>query len=285
MTARNPSESLSRTYVECPIVGRRDVARDTVILTLGVDFDVDVTAGQFAMVHTGDDDEYVLPRPYSILEAAGGRMDLLVKIAGRGSRELAACPEGTTARVFAPLGRGFDLGAFRGRPSILVAGGVGVVPLYRLARELKRSGESVRPLFGARMPVDLPMELLGEQPAGPWDLWVEADPEEGHRQGLVTMGLEKALEEAPDAVVATCGPTPMMHAVARICRARSSPLFVCLEEQMGCGAGVCRACVIEDASEARMHTVCKDGPVFSLDTIRFLPEDQEPTTTEGACVR
>ena len=167
------------------------------------------------------------------------------------------------------------------------AGGVGVVPLYRLARELKNESQAVRPLFGARTPADLPMELLGEDPAGPWELWVESEAARDHRTGLVTVGLEEALDAAPDAVVATCGPTPMMHAVARICRARSAPLFVCLEEQMGCGAGVCRACVIEDASEPRMRTVCKEGPVFALDAIRFLPEDHDASTSPdaGACIR
>lgn len=276
---------MTRTYIECPIVGRRDVARDTVIISFGVDFEEPLVAGQFAMVHTGDDDGYVLPRPYSILEAEPGRMDLLVKVAGRGSRELTRMREGDSVRVFAPLGTGFDHADFRGRPTVLVAGGVGVVPLFRLARELKAMGEAVRPLFGARTPADLPMELLGVDPAGPWDLWVETDPGAEHRQGLITVGLEEALDAAPDAVVATCGPTPMMHAVARICRDRKAPLYVCLEEQMGCGSGVCRACVIEDSAEERMRTVCKDGPVFSVDAIRFLPEDQPSAAAEGACVR
>lgn len=276
---------MTRSFAETTLVARREVARDTVIVSFDVTFASPLVAGQFAMVHTGDDDTYVLPRPYSILAADDGRMDLLVKIAGRGSRELAALREGSKVRVFGPLGRGFDHADFRGRPAVLVAGGVGVVPLYRLALELKAAGETVRPLFGARTPADLPLELLGAAPAGPWDLWVEADPADGHRQGLVTVGLEEALDAAPDAVVATCGPTPMMHAVARICRDRSAPLFVCLEEQMGCGAGVCRACVIEDAHATKMRTVCKEGPVFSLDAIRFLPEDRPPSTVEGACAR
>ncbi len=275
---------MARTLARCPVVARREVARDTVIVSFEVDLDEPVTAGQFAMVHTGDDDAYVLPRPYSILDVVDDRMDLLVKVAGRGSKELAEIPEGATVRIFGPLGHGFDLADFEARPSVLVAGGVGVVPLYRLARDLKRrGGPAPRPLFGARTPEDLPLDLLGEEPAGPWQLWVEEGPREGQRLGLVTLGLEEALDAAPDAVVATCGPTPMMHAVARICRDRGVPLRVCLEEQMGCGAGVCRACVIEDADEPRMRTVCKEGPVFDVERIRFLPEDQVDRPEPGAC--
>ncbi len=275
---------MPRTLAECPVVARREVARDTVVVSFEVHLEEPVTAGQFAMVHTGDDDAYVLPRPYSILDVVGDRMDLLVKVAGRGSKELAQIREGATARIFGPLGQGFDLADFEGRPSVLVAGGVGIVPLYRLARELKRrGGPAARPLFGAHTPADLPVELLGDEPAGPWQLWIEEQPLEGQRLGLVTLGLEEALDATPDAIVATCGPTPMMHAVARMCRDRGVPLRVCLEEQMGCGAGVCRACVIEHADQPRMRTVCKEGPVFDVDQIRFLPEDHTDRAEPGAC--
>jgi dihydroorotate dehydrogenase electron transfer subunit len=274
--------SSTRSFGSGRVLDVREVARDTVILGVEVPWNGPVRPGQFAMVHLGDDHEYVLPRPYSILDVHDGRMDLLVKIAGRGSRALTRVRAGDTVRVFGPLGRWFDAPLLRERPAILVAGGVGVVPLHLLARELK-AGEGPRPLpiFGARTPLDLPMTILGDEPAGPWQLWVEEDPHEGMRRGRVTEGLLEALDTTVDAVVATCGPTPMMHAVARICGERGVPLWVCLEEQMGCGAGVCRACVIEDAREPRMRTVCKEGPVFAVEEIRFVPEDPSGATAGG----
>ena len=61
----------------------------------------------------------------------------------------------------------------------------------------------------------------------------------------------------------------MMKAVAGICAEANAPLWVCLEEQMGCGAGVCRACVIPSAGGDRMCTVCKEGPVFAVSDIQF----------------
>lgn len=283
MSAMDPP-SPRRSFGPARILDRVEVARDTVVLGLAVDWQSPVRAGQFAMVHPGDDHEYVLPRPYSILDLRDGRMELLVKVAGRGSLAFTRMQPGETVRVLGPLGRSFDAPELRERPAILVAGGVGVVPLHLLARELRASdAPAPRPLFGARTPLDLPLALLGDEPAGPWELWVEEEPRAGLRQGRVTRGLVEALERTPDAVVATCGPTPMMHAVARICRERNAPLWVCLEEQMGCGAGVCRACVIEDAHEERMRTVCKEGPVFALDAIRFLPEDRAGAAA-GGCV-
>lgn len=273
-----------RTLAEARVTSRELVARDTVVLRYAIDLQGEVRAGQFAMVHPGDDDVYVLPRPLSILDYREGELELLVKIAGRGSAELAAMQPGATVRIFAPLGQAFRVEEFCGRPSILVAGGVGVVPLHMLSRQLKARGESTLPIFGARTPDDLPLSILGDEPAGPWQLWVEDQARGELRAGRVTLGLEEALDARPDAIVATCGPTPMMHAVARICRERSVPLRVCLEEQMGCGAGVCRACVVDAAEGPVRRTVCLEGPVFDVDRIRFLPEDQPGLTATEGCV-
>jgi dihydroorotate dehydrogenase electron transfer subunit len=181
---------------------------------------------------------------------------------------------GAEVRIFAPLGSTFLIDEFTSRPAILVAGGVGVVPLHMLSRRIREAGGQALPIFGGRAPEDLPLAILGDEPAGPWQLWVESGASGSLREGLVTAGLEEALDAHPDAIVATCGPTPMMHAVARICRERKAPLRVCLEEQMGCGSGVCRACVVDDAHRETRRTVCLDGPVFDVDQIRFLPEDQ-----------
>jgi dihydroorotate dehydrogenase electron transfer subunit len=234
------------------------------------------------MVHPGDDETYVLPRPFSILDYRDGEMELLIKVAGRGSAELAAMSPGRRTRIFAPLGRAFDPEEFAGRTAVLVAGGVGVVPLHMLSGMLKERGESPLPIFGARTPEDLPLSILADEPAGPWQLWVESGARDTLRNGLVTDGLKEALDRAPDAIVATCGPTPMMHAVARICRDRQVPLRVCLEEQMGCGAGVCRACVVDSVAGPTRRTVCLEGPVFDIDEIRFLPEDQIDAA-DGGC--
>lgn len=99
---------------------------------------------------------------------------------------------------------------------------------------------------------------------------MENGPEPGMGEGLVTRGLERALDAHPDAVVATCGPTPMMKAAASMARERGQACWLCLEEQMGCGAGVCRACVVAAADGSCMRTVCKDGPVFSLEEIDYV---------------
>lgn len=259
---------MSRELTEAPVLRNQEVARDTVILTLGITLPTGPRPGQFAMVHplaAG----CLLPRPFSILSYADGELEILVKTVGRGSVALAAMRPGDRVRLFAPLGSDFlqQDELFEG-PVVMVAGGVGIVPLWWLTEELESRGHGYRALLGARTPADLPRPLLGRG-HGRWENWVESQPDADCQQGLVTEGLRRALEELPDARVATCGPTPMMHAVHAICREMDRPLWVCLEEQMGCGAGVCRACVVPHADGSRMRTVCKEGPVFEVGSIAF----------------
>lgn len=254
---------------ECRVTGHRTVARNTDILSIQVDLPNPPRSGQFAMLHP-EAAGCLLPRPFSVLSYRDDVMEILIKEVGVGSRALMEKRAGERVRVFAPLGRGFDVSALKAQPVVLVAGGVGLVPLYVLSRELAAAGAPapVR-LFGAQTPDDLPVELL-EDALHPWQNWVERQPGPGHREGLVTQGLAKVLDANPQVVVATCGPTPMMKAVAQECRRRGVVVWVCLEEQMGCGAGVCRACVVPDAHEPRMRTVCSEGPVFRLDEIEYV---------------
>lgn len=272
---------ISRRLELAPLTRRTEVARDTFILHYALDLETDIAPGQFAMVHPGRAEEYLLPRPLSILDASDGELQLLVKIAGRGSRALVEAPLGTAFRIFAPLGRGFDLETLSSHPLVLVAGGVGIVPLHLAARRLAASGRPpVKSLFGARRPTDLPMPMFSAGVAGEWELWVEEEATGTLRQGLVTRGLEEVLSTVADAVILTCGPTPMMQAVARLGMAAQCPVWLCLEEQMGCGAGVCRSCVVEskDAPAATKLTVCREGPVMALDSIRYLPEELDDAT-------
>ena len=261
---------MSRRLEMSKLLVTRKVARETYVLRFDMRLSAPVQPGQFAMVHplrAG----CLLPRPFSILDATSAGLDILVKVVGKGSAALAALSPGDGVRLFAPLGSGFDAAILAQTPQILVAGGVGVVPLHLLSRRLAAAKAKPIALFGAREPEDLPRELFAGE-AVAWQLWVERNPSSDCRVGLVTQGLLEALEQQPDAVVASCGPTPMMQAVARICAQQRRPLWLCLEEQMGCGAGVCRSCVIADADAPRMRTVCKEGPVFRVDQIRFLDE-------------
>ena len=142
-----------------------------------------------------------------------------------------------------------------------------------LRHDLLAIGESEPlALFGARTPADLPMPLLDG-----WRVRVEELPVEFDssvlatmEKGLATLGLDEILRSHKGAAVALCGPDPMMKAAARIAVKEEAEVWVCLEEQMACGAGVCRSCAIPVAGGASMKTVCRDGPVFRLDEIDYV---------------
>ncbi len=265
-----------RRYGPALLRAKESVARETWVLRYDFEMGSVALPGQFAMVHPGCDELFVLPRPLSILDAGDGWIDFLVKVAGRGSRALVEADLGSAVRILAPLGRGFDLDSLACETLILVAGGVGVVPLHLAARRLVERGRPARrAIFGARAPEDLPRQVWSDGRGGDWELWVQEGAEEGDlHPGLVTEGLERALVDAADATILACGPTAMMQAVVRIGRRTGNRVWLCLEEQMGCGAGVCRACVVDLSGDPGQRvTVCREGPVFESSEIRFLAEE------------
>jgi len=254
---------MKRVLSTATLLRSREVASKTWILELAYDSRAPFRAGQFVMVQPRVEG-CLLPRPFSILALDDGVLQILVKELGRGSRAMAHKVPGSVMEIFGPLGRAFPLELSSREALILVAGGVGIVPLRCLQLEFAKLGTRLVPLMGARRAHDLPQELLDG-----WELWVEEDPQSEMREGLVTRGLQEALQRFPAATVACCGPTAMMKEVARITTESHTETWVCLEEQMACGAGVCRSCVIAAADASRMRPVCKEGPVFPLNEIQY----------------
>ncbi len=255
---------MKRVLSTATVLRSRRVAAKTWILELAFEAETSFRAGQFVMVQPRTQGCF-LPRPFSILALRDGVLEILVKELGRGSRALAEKRPGSPLEVFGPLGRAFPSELLSRKALILVAGGVGIVPLRCLQLEgaASKTTQCV-PLMGARHSRDLPHELLDG-----WELWVEEDPQGTMRKGVVTRGLKEALRRLPQATIACCGPTAMMKEVARIAREKETETWVCLEEQMACGAGVCRSCVIPAADGSLMRPVCKEGPVFSLSEIQY----------------
>lgn len=130
---------MTRTLALATLVERRLVARDTWILEFEFPMQGQVRAGQFAMI-LPEAPGCLLPRPFSILAHRESRLSLLVKEVGVGSRALARLDAGVKVQAFAPLGSWFDPARFEGRKLILVAGGVGLVPLHRLREEILQAG-------------------------------------------------------------------------------------------------------------------------------------------------
>jgi dihydroorotate dehydrogenase electron transfer subunit len=229
--------------------------------------------GQFVMIRAKRFSEPLLARPFSIHRLEGNRVDLLIRAAGPGTRHLCGLSPGEVLETKGPLGRGFRLDSER--DSILVAGGIGVAPMFFLAQRLmqkKRSKAVVPPrvLIGAGSK----KELLGLREFKEMGLRVQAATEDGSfgRQGLVTELLKGlAARGIERAVIYTCGPPKMLRAVASWAAAGNVPCQVSLEARMACGMGACLGCSVARPLESGpgYAKVCQDGPVFEAQEVAW----------------
>ncbi|AZZ39582.1 dihydroorotate dehydrogenase electron transfer subunit [Acidipropionibacterium jensenii] len=210
----------------------------------------------------------VLRRPLSIADCSADGRDLTVilRVVGAGSAALAGQPVGSQIDVLGPLGHGFDLDAVpAGGRALLVGGGVGVPPLYLLARRLVERGVQVQMRLGFRDAGDL---FLIEEFARLGEVLISTDDGSAGARGTVAdlAGDPRALAFTPDGVFA-CGPLPMLrHVQAAFGTVVCTQLS--LEERMACGVGACYACVVTDAADRdHQHRICWDGPVFRAEEV------------------
>lgn len=220
----------------------------------------EIQPGQFVEVRIDHSPTVFLRRPISInsVDPANRTFTLLVAAIGDGTRELYQLHEGDMLNCVYPLGHGFTLpqNAAECKP-LLVGGGVGVAPMMCLGMALRRQGVTPNFLLGARSKADL-LLIDDFRKLGPVYITTE-DASEGDR-GFVTN--HHVLQQEQFTAIYSCGPKPMMKAVARYAREHSIPCEVSLENMMACGLGACLCCV-EPTVDGNL-CVCKDGPVFNI---------------------
>lgn len=228
--------------------------------------------GQFVEVRVDDSPTTFLRRPISIcfVDREQNELWLLVAAIGDGTKRLAALQKGDTLNCVLPLGNGWSASAplpdtsapiNEASAPLLIGGGVGVAPLLYLGAELKRMGCEPTFLLGARSAKDL--LLLNEFRRYGRVFITTEDGSEGER-GFVTN--HSLLGQEQFSHIYTCGPKPMMMAVARMADKLGVSCEASLENMMACGLGACLCCV-EKTTEGNL-CVCKEGPVF--DTKRLL---------------
>jgi len=219
-----------------------------------------VQPGQFAHVRILPLKAALLRRPFSIFQVAGDTFSILYKTVGQGTEVLARMGPGEELSVIAPLGHGFTVPPPGGETPLLVAGGYGMAAMYLLA---ERSPQKGIVFVGGRRRVDILCEA--EFAALGWE--VRATTEDGSHgeKGLVTQPLQAELRRGTAGrKLFACGPTPMLKAVGKLAEELRVPAELSMDEHMGCGVGVCLACVIpvKSGSGWEYQRTCTEGPVF-----------------------
>ena len=215
--------------------------------------------GQFVEVRVDDSPSTFLRRPISInnVDYERNELWLLVAAVGDGTRRLQQLRSCDTLNCVLPLGNSFTLPEKPGAKVLLVGGGVGVAPLLYLGRKVKAMGMQPTFLLGARTAKDVLEKPLFEEVGRV--LITTEDGSEGEK-GFVTNHSVLASENFD--LISTCGPKPMMMAVARYAYKNDIECEVSLENKMACGVGACLCCV-EKTVEGN-KCVCKDGPVMNI---------------------
>lgn len=196
-----------------------------------------------------------LRRPISVCDWTDTTLILVYKVVGEGTAYMQGMKCGETVDILTGLGNGYDMEKAGDAP-LLIGGGVGVPPLYGLAKRLRAMGKQVRVRLGFNRKEEVmlkeEMEMMGCQ--------VELYTMDGSAgtKGLVTDNWQENYTH-----YYTCGPKPMIESIVKVAQGQGQ---VSMEERMGCGFGICVGCSIQ--TNMGIKRVCKEGPVFGSEELR-----------------
>ena len=212
-----------------------------------------VRPGQFVNIEI---EGFYLRRPISICDYSDNTITLIYKVVGRGTEAMSHMQAGRELDMLTGLGNGYDVSR-SGEHPLLVGGGVGIPPLYGLAKRLTAQGKRVTAVLGFNRESEI---FLAEEfrALGAEVIIATADGSAGLK-GLVTDGMAAVSDYT---YLYTCGPEPMLKAVYSACKTSGQFSF---EERMGCGFGACMGCSCK--TKYGNKRICKDGPVLEKEEI------------------
>ena len=234
------------------IIENRPLTETVYLMRLSGDTSDITASGQFVNIKL---DGFFLRRPISVCDSEDGILTLIYKVVGKGTEYMSTLPVGEKLDILTGLGNGYDLSASGNKP-LLVGGGVGVPPLYKLAKNLIREGKEVTVILG----FNTKSEVFWKeefQKIGATVIVATVDGSEGVR-GFVT----DAMKDLNYTYFYSCGPEPMLKALYNASMASGEMSF---EERMGCGFGACMGCSCKTVTGNKR--ICKEGPVLKKEDI------------------
>ncbi len=212
----------------------------------------DIRCGQFVNIQL---DGLYLRRPISVCDCEGDILTIIYKVVGKGTEQMAQMTAGEELDVLTGLGNGYDLSLAGDKP-VLIGGGVGVPPMYMLAKELVAQGKEIKVILG----FNTKSEIFCEEDFKALGAEVTVATADGSYgvKGFVT----DALKDMEYSYFYTCGPEPMLKALYKATATSGQFSF---EERMGCGFGACMGCSCKTITGYKR--ICKEGPVLKKEEI------------------
>ena len=233
------------------IISNEALTRDVFKMVLSGDTSHVTNCGQFVNIQL---DGLFLRRPISVCDYDESTLTIIYKVVGKGTEQMSAMASGETLDVLTGLGNGYDL-TLSGENPVLLGGGVGVPPMYNLAKKLVAEGKKVNVILGFNTESEIFYE--NEFKALGCDVTVTTVDGSYGVKGFVTDALPESYT-----YFYTCGPEPMLKAVYK---ATSTSGQMSFEERMGCGFGACMGCSCKTLTGYKR--ICKEGPVMKKEEI------------------
>lgn len=228
--------------------------------------------GNFIEIRVNDDIEPFLRRPISIynMDKEKGILEFIFQVKGKGTTILAKRNEGEAIDIVGPLGFGtFKYSSYENLA--IIGGGIGVFPLYELAKNAKNENKNVNTYLGFRNKDLVVLENEFKQVSN--QLTITTDDGSYSQKGFAIDFLKKDIETGKIDSIYACGPLPMLRAVRELALEKNIPCQISLEERMACGLGVCLGCAVKTAKSSKEAPeywhVCKAGPVFQAKDVEI----------------
>lgn len=234
------------------ITDNKKIAEKTYFMSLEGDTSAITKPGQFINIKL---DGFFLRRPISVCDCENGKLSIIYKVVGNGTKEMSELPVGAELDILSGLGNGYDT-TKSGDCPVLIGGGVGVPPMYLLCKKLVSEGKKATVILG----FNSEKEVFGvdEFKATGAEVYVTTADGSVGTKGFVT----DVLKNLDYTYFYTCGPMPMFKAIESIAKTSGQYSF---EERMGCGFGACMGCTCK--TKYGNKRICKDGPVLEREEI------------------
>lgn len=264
---------MSKMQIQAKLVKKEQIKDDIFSFSVEAPEIVKIAKpGQFLEIRVTDQVEPFLRRPISIynLDKEKGILEFIFQVKGKGTKILATKNEGELIDIIGPLGNGtFRIDEYQNLA--IIGGGIGIFPLYELAKVAKLENKNVNTYLGFRSKEFVTLEEEFKNVST--TLCLATDDGSYGKNGFAINFLKEDIENGKIDSIFACGPMPMLRAVKTLAIEKNIPCQVSLEEKMGCGIGVCLGCAVKTAESSEESPeykhVCKAGPVFEAREVDF----------------